>query len=181
MLHGYELEIIETVIAIVALLLLRQLIARIISWRVIKADFNFARKVLIGKVLNFLLFFFLFVFLAGIWGVKRTQIFTYLASVLTVIGIGFLAQWSLLSNITSGLILFFYHPASLGDYVSIVIDNDNSIDGRIEDMTFFFIHIRDRHNHVFTISNTEVIQKRIRILQGEDIDFELPDENSLEL
>jgi len=161
------LRIVETVAVILILAIIRQIISKIVAKRLTKAHFDLARRKLTLKVLNFICVIVLLVLLAGIWGMKREQVVTYMASVLTILGIGFFAQWSLLSNITSGLILFFTHPVKLGDYVCIM-DKDWQTIGQIEDITFFFLHIRDRNNHVFTISNTEVIQKMIRILTPDE-------------
>ena len=160
-------RILETVILIASLTILRQIVVKLVSRRLNKVGFDLARRKLTIKVINFIAAIILLIALAAIWGVKRSQAFTYLTSVLTILGIGFFAQWSLLSNITSGLILFFNHPMKLGDFISI-IDKDLTLEGQIEDITFFFIHIRDRSGHVFTISNTEMIQKKIIILSKEE-------------
>ena len=172
---GYNFQIVETIVVIVILFLLRQLVGRLARGRMKKADFATARKKLIGKFLNFLIGLLFIIIVAGIWGIKRSQILAYLASVLTVVGVGLFAQWSLLSNITSGFILFFYHPLRIGDFVRIE-DKDTFIEGQLEDMTMFFMYIRDKHHSVFTISNTDVIQKRITIIDPELFIFETVEE-----
>lgn len=45
-----------------------------------------------------------------IWGVETKDILFTVSSIATVIGVAFFAQWSILSNITSGMILFFSFP-----------------------------------------------------------------------
>jgi small-conductance mechanosensitive channel len=168
------LRIIETIVVVICLMIFRQIVVKLVSRRLNKVGFDLARRKLTIKVINFISGLILLLALAGIWGVKRTQVFAYLTSVLTILGIGFFAQWSLLSNITSGLILFFNHPMKIGDYVTI-IDKDLPLDGQIEDITFFFLHIRDRSGRVFTISNTEMIQKKIIIMNEDEFKKSAPE------
>ena len=62
----------------------------------------------------------------GIWGIEKEKLVLFISSVLTILGIAFFAQWSILSNITAGLILFFSHPLKLGDYIKI-LENSKEI------------------------------------------------------
>ena len=102
--------------------------------------------------------------LAGIWGLTGAQIFAYITSVLTILGVAFFAQWSLLSNITSGLILFFNHPMKLGDYIEIV-DKDFPMEGRVENITLFFLHLRNKDNQVYTFNGNTVTAVDYRLRQ----------------
>lgn len=106
-------------------------------------------------------------FLAGIWGVNRSEILMYISSLLTILGIGFFAQWSLLSNITSGLILFFNHPLKIGDHIKIY-DKDFDIQGKITDISYFFLHVKTDIGENITIPNTIVLQKTISLLPYEE-------------
>jgi small-conductance mechanosensitive channel len=157
-------KIIETTIVLIILVLVRQIVLKQVIKRFLLAKFSLPRKQLTMKLLNFLFFIALVIVMAGVWGLKGEQILTYVASTLTILGVAFFAQWSLLSNITSGLILFFYHPLKLGDTLSI-IDKDFPLEGTVEDITFFFLHIRDNENRVYTIPNSIVIQKTLRIIE----------------
>ncbi len=162
----YE-KIIETSIALLILILVRQILLKQIIKRFLMAKFSLPRKQLVMKILNFLFFNALAIVLAGVWGLKGAQILAYVASTLTILGVAFFAQWSLLSNITSGLILFFYHPLRFGD-VLFIYDKDFPLEGTVEDITFFFLHIRDKDGKVFTIPNSIVLQKTLRILESHE-------------
>jgi small-conductance mechanosensitive channel len=82
---------------------------------------------------------------------------------MAILGIAFVAQWSLLSNITAGLILFFNHPLKIGDHIKI-LEKDFIIEGIVNDISFFFIHIKTENNEKITISNTVILQKTISIV-----------------
>ena len=61
----------------------------------------------------------------------------------------------------------FNHPLKIGDYVEI-IDKDFPMEGRIENITLFFLHLRNANNQVYTLSNTIVVQKTMRIMAPEE-------------
>lgn len=80
---------------------------------------------------------------------------------LTILGIAFFAQWSIISNITSSLIIFFNHPAKIGDEI-IVFDKDYSIEGRISDIGVFFVIIKTVDGEKITIPSNVFTQKMIK-------------------
>lgn len=157
-----QIKILETAVALVVLAIIRSLVKRVISKRFHSAEFNLQRKKITLKSLNILYVIVLIVALSGIWGLDGQQVLAFITSILAVLGVGFFAQWSLLSNITSGVILYFNHPLKIGDYVTIV-DKDFPLSGIIEDISLFFLHIRDDEGVVYTIPNTVVIQKTLTI------------------
>ena len=105
------------------------------------------------------------VLLAGIWGFKQKEIAAFASTVLTVLGIAFFAQWSLLSNITSSIILFFNHPLKLGDTIK-VLDKDCPFEGTIIELTYFFVHLKTAEGEIITIPNSMILQKSISITEN---------------
>jgi len=101
--------------------------------------------------------------LAFIWGFEFRQIVIALSSVLAVLGVGFFAQWSILSNLTASVILFFNHPIRIGDRITI-IDKDYNYTGIIIDITGFFLFMRTDTGKNITIPTSIVMQKGIEIL-----------------
>ncbi len=162
-------EVLQFKIIATAVLFTFFIIAKIVSNKfthqtLIQFSFGLQRKKIVSKVINSILFFLVTVFLIAIWGIKNNQIFAFITSVLAVIGVAFMAQWSLLANITAGLILFFNHPLKIGDKIRI-IDKDHPMEGQIEDITLFFLHIKDKENKVYTIPNAIVMQKTLTIIE----------------
>jgi small-conductance mechanosensitive channel len=94
--------------------------------------------------------------------VKQSELLLFTTSILTVLGIAFFAQWSILSNITSGLILFFNHPLRIGDTIKI-IDKEQPVEGVIQDISYFFLHLKTNDNDIVTIPNSMVMQKSFLI------------------
>ncbi len=101
------------------------------------------------------------VFLMIIWGVDQSELLLFLSTVLTILGVAFFAQWSIISNITSTLIIFFNHPIKIGDYLTIM-DKDYQIEGKLSDIGIFFIIIKTKENKKITIPSNVFMQKMIR-------------------
>lgn len=163
----YYYDLFQSIGILLILLLIRYLVVRVVIKRFLKANFDITRKQITVKLVNIFFFVISTFFLAAIWGLTGGQVLTFVTSALTILGVAFFAQWSLLSNITSGLILFFNHPLKIGDYVAI-IDKDFPMEGRVENITLFFLHLRNKDDQVYTLSNTIVVQKTMRILKPEE-------------
>ena len=84
----------------------------------------------------------------------------YFASIFTVIGVALFATWSVLSNLTASVILFFFFPYRIGRKVKI-IDGDNSIEGQIVDITLFHIKVETEDDRIVAYPNNLAIQKPI--------------------
>ena len=72
--------------------------------------------------------------------------------------LAFVAQWSLLSNITASIIIFFSYPARIGDTIRVV-DGDNSVEGKIIDITLFQVLIETRKGETVNYPNNLIVQK----------------------
>lgn len=100
--------------------------------------------------------------LAIIWGVKPENILIALSSIFAVIGAAMFAQWSILSNITAGIILFFSTAYKIGDRIKI-IDKDMPIEATIETIQTFNTHLRTSDNELIILLNNLFLQKMISI------------------
>jgi small-conductance mechanosensitive channel len=101
---------------------------------------------------------------AIIWGVKPGNLLLGVSSVFAIIGVALFAQWSVLSNITAGIIMFFAAPFRIGDRIHI-IDKDVPVVAVIENIQTFYTHIRTSENELIVIPNNLFLQKIISILQ----------------
>jgi len=155
-----HLQILETVILLV-LLLAGNMIFRTILRRIDKrVRFALERKRIVYKIVHLFIAILVIIGLIAIWGVDPKQLFLFLTSALTILAVGFFAQWSILSNITASLILFFNHPIHIGGYIKIV-DKDLPIEGTVENITIFFLYIRTSEGELLSIPNILVMQKTI--------------------
>ena len=133
-------------------------------------SFKLARKATIARIINLSLVLLTGMILLGIWEVDPEDLFLYLASMFTVVGIAFFHQRSHLSNITAGVMLYFNHRAKVGDYVTIH-DGENTIEGHVDDIGLIFITITTKKNDKVMISNTAFFQKTVSVKQLELSEF----------
>lgn len=157
------IKIIETVVVILILAGANLFTRRVVKNVLKRFEFEFQRRKITMKLINILISVMALVVIAAIWGVNQSDLLLYISSFLTVLGIALFAQWSILSNITAGLIIFLNHPLRLGDRIR-VMDKDYNIEGRVEDITYFFLHIRMDNGEKITIPNSVVLQKTISIV-----------------
>ena len=123
------------------------------------------RIVYIKKFFGAMLCMILLITMAFIWGIDFRGILIFASSFFAVMGIALFASWSVLSNITSSVILYFSFPFKLGDRVKIV-DGDNSIEGEIVDITMFSLQIKDQNDNIVSYPNNLAIQKPITKILG---------------
>ncbi len=155
-----EIQIIETIILGVLLIAIKILTQKSINKFLSRFDFDLKRKRITQRIINLFLTILALIILAGIWNIKRSELIVFLTSVITVLGIAFFAQWSILSNITSSLILFFNHPLKIGQNVR-VLEKDYDVEGQLIDISFFFMYVRDKEGNTITIPTSVVLQKTI--------------------
>ena len=117
----------------------------------------------IGKVFELLFIVTVMLGLAFIWSVDIKGVSVFASSIFAVIGVALFAQWSILSNITASIIIFFTFPARVGDKVRI-IDGDDSIEGIISEITLFQIELKDEAGNAVFYPNNLLLQKPVKKL-----------------
>lgn len=161
--NDYFKEIISTGILLLVILLLRFISSKLVR-RYIKINHLLERRATL--VLKYISILFTLITLLGlfvIWGVKTNNVITTLSAVVTVIGVAFFAQWSILSNITSGIILLLSFPFRIGDFIRIH-DKDFPIEAEIQDIRAFHTLLRTKEGEIITYPNNLLLQKGISIL-----------------
>ena len=144
------------IVTVIIKLLSRKSVNRFLN----RFDFDTKRKRIVHRIINLFLFIFVTVSLISIWNIDKKDLIVFLTSVVTVLGIAFFAQWSILSNITSSLILFFNHPLKIGQNIR-VLDKEYDIEGKLIDISFFFMYIRNEEGYLITIPTSVALQKTI--------------------
>lgn len=163
----YKWETLYTLILIVIVFLLILLIKRAIrKFSFVKSIDANRRKIIL--YLNYLVIYMISgAVLAIIWGVEARQFTIFISSILAVLGVGFFAQWSILSNLTASVILFFNHPVRLGHRIRI-LDKDFDWTGEVKDITGFYLFMETDDGRTITIPNALVMQKGIEILDKKE-------------
>jgi small-conductance mechanosensitive channel len=169
-LSPFEIGLIKTLIAIIVLILLRGTLIHLTKRYARKIERVEQRTGLIIKHINYATVFCIALVIFFIWGVDFDHLGSVFLSVFAVIGVGFFAQWSILTNITSGIIMFFIFPYKIGDYIKIH-DKENDFQGTIEDIKTFHVILRTSLGEMITYPNSLIIQKGVSVVKPEEIDL----------
>lgn len=162
-------ELISTGIVIIVGLVLRLGSTKLVRRYARTSEILEHRTNLIIKYISVFLTILFFTALFIIWGVETKALFMTVSSVLTVIGVALFAQWSILSNITSGIILLFSFPFKIGDTIKIH-DKDFPIEAEIEDISTFHTLLKTSDGEMITYPNTLLLQKGISIIKHHSFD-----------
>ncbi len=163
MLSLYTTQIIVTLIAVLLFYPFKQFIASLIKRFSTKEQRKDRRVKTVMRLFDFLLAVILIVVILTIWGVEPQSAILALTSVFTVIGVAMFAQWSLLSNITAGVLLFFSFPFRIGDDIRIQ-DKDFPVEGTIIDIKAFCTILLSTEKERISYPNSLLLQKGIVII-----------------
>lgn len=157
----YKMQIIESVVSIIILMIMSKAFQMIIDRFGKKYSYHKSRIKIVKKITTFVLYVVLINILILVWGIAPSKLAAYIASLFTVMGIAFLAQWSIISNITSTLIIFFNHQVNIGDTI-VVLDKDFQVEGKISDIGIFFIIIKVNNDEYVSIPSNVFMQKMVK-------------------
>lgn len=161
--NDFAREAIGTGIVLILLVLLRVITTKLVR-RYARLSQTIERRTnLVIKYLHLLINILLIIALIIIWGVQTKDIILAISSIATVVGVAMVAQWSILSNITSGIILFFSYPFKIGDTIHIH-DKDFPVIAEIEDISAFYISMVNKDGERIIYPNNLLLQKGVSII-----------------
>ncbi|WP_333809098.1 mechanosensitive ion channel domain-containing protein [Flavobacterium sp.] len=161
--NPYLHEEIATLVVFIVYIALRISIAKVVKRFARLNEVLEHRTNLIIKYINLLLGILALISITIIWGVKKDQILLFISSVFAVVGVASFAQWSILSNITAGIIIFFSYPFKIGDRIKI-LDKDVPVEGEIDDIKAFYIVLKTSDGEMITYPNNLLMQKGISVI-----------------
>jgi len=162
--YGIRLEVPATLVVLIAaaigILSLNRLLRRLL----LRIDPRFRPPyetvALLAQLLSGVLWLCVGLALLDIWGIGVSGIWTFLVSVITLIGVGFLATWTMVSNVTASLFLTIWHPFRLGEAVEILPE---CIKGRVIDRNLMFAVLREEGGTILHVPNNFFFQKMFRV------------------
>ena len=167
----YHTEIIHTAILLTILFIIRAVILITVKRIGRKSGTTEARAGLIGRYATVTIFLIGLLIEAFILGVEIADISVLFSSVFAVIGVALFAIWSILSNVTSGVIMFFSFPYKVGDKIKI--------EAIIEDIRAFQLILREDNGDLVTYPNNLILQKAVTLIQKDALDDALDDSSIL--
>ena len=117
-------SLIETVIVIVAAFITVSLINRFMagSIRGLEQRLSLPEETLLGftRVMKVVVWLIAALLILSLWGASVSGLWTLLVTTVTIIGVGFLAVWAMISNVTANLFITIWRPFQLGDTVELL-------------------------------------------------------------
>ncbi|MEJ2113256.1 MAG: mechanosensitive ion channel [Flavobacteriaceae bacterium] len=165
----YQDELIQTLILLVVFFILWYILRISIKKIGKKSNINEARVHLIIRYAIVTLFLVGVLIEAFILGAKPEDLSVVFSSVFAVLGIALFAIWSILSNISSGIIMFFSFPYKVGDKIQIH-DKDFPVEAIIEDIRAFHLHLRLDNGDLVTYPNNLMLQKAVTLVEKDAIE-----------
>ncbi|RYY73239.1 MAG: mechanosensitive ion channel family protein [Gammaproteobacteria bacterium] len=157
-------KLLLVVTCIVVFYLAARLLNKIIRDISVRKALGDGRVPYITKLMNIGMVFCCIVIVCLLLGLGYSEVSVFLSSIFAVVGVGLFAQWSILSNVTASMIIFFGFPYRIGDRIRIA-DKDEDISGVIEEISMFHIILRREDGNVITYPNSMLLQKAVLKLE----------------
>lgn len=159
-LKGNLLQVLITIVMVFLFIIVRSVVRKLVIRHARKNKMAYSRELYVKKLIMVIQVLLFLTIIGVIWEISLKGLSLYFASVFTVIGVGLFANWSILSNMTASVILFFFFPYRIGNKIKI-IDGDNSVEGTIVDITLFYMQIETDEKKKYSYPNNLAIQKAI--------------------
>ena len=151
-------------LAIICLIVGKIVIGAIMGWLDRVRYFSKIDQTAKGYIFSFMrigLWVVLLIAVIQILGVPMASVITVLASAGLAIG---LALQGALSNIAGGVMLLFFRPFNVGDYVSAA-----GAEGTVKDITLFYTTIVTVDNKRITVPNSQVMNAVVTNFSSEEL------------
>jgi small-conductance mechanosensitive channel len=87
----------------------------------------------------------------------------FLSAALALIGVGFIAMWSVLSNAACAVILMIARPFQIGDTIEVI---GSDLRGQVIDFNLLFTTLRDEQGDMIQVPNNQFFQNSFRLRPG---------------
>lgn len=120
---------------------------------------------------------FFFLILLQQLGLPLSNVWTVISALIAMIAVGFVAVWSVLSNILCSFMLFIFHPFRVGDVAEIVDAGGGPLKGEVIHIGLVYTYLSPIHdeteinNLVLLIPNNIFFQKIIRVAYNSEKHF----------
>ena len=107
-------------------------------------------------------------------GVKVTSIWAALLTLIAMLAVGFIAVWSILSNILCSLLMVIFRPFSIGDDIEIIeATGGKGLRGQVVNFNIMFTFLKEKNESengevVVQIPNNVIFQKTVRRRPGKE-------------
>lgn len=165
--HNMVGKALLVLVCILAFWLGSKLLNKIVHDISLRRSLGDLRVLYITRLMNIAMVFLCVVVVCFILGLGYSEISVFLSSIFAVVGIALFAQWSILSNVTASMLIFFGFPYKVNDRIKI-LDKDDDISGIIIEISMFHVILKRDDGNVITYPNSLILQKAVLKLEHPD-------------
>ncbi|MDH5608897.1 MAG: mechanosensitive ion channel family protein [Cyclobacteriaceae bacterium] len=159
-------RVIFSLILVVTYFLIKSTAKKLIKNHARTHQVDYSRELYVRKLASVSITLLMISLMGMIWEISIQGVSIYFASIFTIVGVALFANWSLLSNVTASVIIFFFFPVRVGTRIKI-LDGDNTVVGIIKDIGLFHIKIKTEDGLEVSYPNNLVMQKPLMELTDE--------------
>ena len=169
----YAAPLIKSALAILAGLFLYQLVRHGLKRIAANGFLDYKLRIMLRKLAKWLIVAIVLLLCLGFFGLSVNTLWAALSGVLALIALGFVAVWSVLSNVLCSILMIIFPPFRIGDRIEIQEPSANfSVKGKVVDTNMLFTTLEasnDTNNTVESIlrvPNNIFFQKYVRVIPG---------------
>lgn len=169
----YAAPLIKSVLAILAGLFLYQLARHGLKKIAENGFLDFKLRIMLRKLAKWLIVAIVLLLCLGFFGLSVNTLWATLSGVLALIALGFVAVWSVLSNVLCSILMIIFPPFRIGDRIEIQEPSaDFSVKGKVVEtnMLFTTLEASNDTNHtvesILRVPNNIFFQKYVRVIPG---------------
>src|SRR5262245_48718167 len=163
--NGNHLVTLATIALLVAAplasLALNRLLRELVRHGGRRVHLPYESAVIVTRIVTGSLWVITAMLILSMWGISVSGLWTLLISVIAVIGVGFLAAWSMVSNVTASFFISVWRPFNLGETVEVLPEG---LKGRVIDRNMMFTVLREESGCIVQIPNNLFFQKMFRVI-----------------
>jgi small-conductance mechanosensitive channel len=167
-------SVLVVVLGAVVIALTRRLLFRLLAKNHARIGLSYGTSVMLTRTVTAVLWILVALVVLEVWGIRASGLWTSFISIATLIGVGFLATWTMVSNVTATFFLTIWRPFDLGDEVEVLPEN---LKGRVIDRTMMFTVLREEEGTTIQVPNNLFFQRLFRVKENaEQLVFPFPDQ-----
>ena len=153
----------SAMIVLVGAIAIRLALSRGFNLMTDRTRITHSEMALVRKAVNWLILTITIILLLGIFGFNLGGLWTVLSTLLAMVAIGFVAVWSVLSNISCTFMILLFRPFAVGDQIEFA---GEEVSGRVIDLNLLYTTLQTRENSTLQVPNNLFFQKVLTRRKG---------------
>ena len=169
----YTSPFIKSALAVVVGYFIYILVCRALKKIAAKGFLDYQLRIILGGIVKWILIVVVILLCLGFFGVSVGTLWAALSGMLALIAVGFIAVWSVLSNILCSILLIIFPPFRIGDEIEIQEPTSNFfVRGKVVGTNMLFTSLEatnpedEADSTILRVPNNIFFQKYVRCIPG---------------